>query len=1611
MISVYAEKKVAHITIDSGATVSFIIKSEAQRLGYTIEEASQLARQADGATNMPVLGEIHGKVTRGAVIFEIHALVVHKLDDATFLVGMNFLIENKVTQEPHKHRIVVDNKYTIEETPAKFIYPPDTQQTKTINIKKLSVVPHNETFEIRVPEEYKANSRFIIDSTDQANSDQNWLFQEVEAVNRTLTVVNESGKPVMLGKNGDTSVIKIRPVVDISIKKAQIIKTEDASTFNAFKKVEDTKNYVVNLNQSFNEKNPIPKDVIIPEKAESYEFLNDIYIEPGVMNDDQSRRMKDILQKYHKVFDNDISEGYNNGSGEFDVDWNWLNDQKPPPGVSKQEVYTNEEMNKIKQDKIDWMESQNICFKAHLLGVPVKYASLTMLVAKSSLKSHEGPLHHGLYRFVNLFNQLNEYIALEPSQPESIDSVLYDAGQWNFMISGDLTNSFYQRWIAKRKLPFMAFHSPYKGMYILARSAQGMKNQSEGLDQMMRVVLGDLIKEGKARKIADDVQAGGNTIDEAIDNFSLVLEEFDKNNIKMAPKKTKIFAKELKIFGWIKEGQILKPDSHSVLAIEKSDKPKTITELRSYLGQYRVFYKNMKNMSLILQPLEKITGEKDKKKEIIWTEELNKAYDDSKIALKSIEPLYLPKRSDKLAITLDWSKAGIGATLFALLEDKKAVVAYFSSTLSGNQSRWPPCDGEGLAACASIDRFSNYIRQALHPTLICSDSKPVVQAVFLLMRGFFSSSQRLNRLLSNSNTFPIDFHHLSGKLSLNEESDTLSRNPSLCEEKECPVCSLIAETADALDESPTARRNKAHPANIKHVQVKDTLLNPAACNPDCHTCAFLIETNLDVSKTIDENLQNSLRKVEIDIQDIFSGSKPFPNLDNRKLLIQIQMKDPVLAKLREDLQSGHRPNNRNTKSNDLKTYLGFKPKISHDGLIVIDRVIKPYLHKITVPVIPPSFAKSVMLAAHIKLKHPKIGQFEKLTSRSFCTLKSKNLIEELSRNCFICQADLNLPKDIPDFKTETKPEHPGSHWGCDVLKHGSINIMVSTDNFSSFTICKIIPSEKQNDCENAIISSIFPFKAATGGAIIRVDTAPGISAIINHRSEAFKEAELKLEPGDVKNKNSCAKVDKTMAELRSILRVVSPEGSQLSELNLQKATETLNMRIRNMNLSAREIMFSRLQNTNENIKLDDKVLSDVQHDNRLKANSAASKNKTVIPKPSDLNEIKLHSLVFLKHDVAKDKSKVRDLYIVMDLEKDSKISIQKVMHPFTNNKSEINNRQKYRVKKKEVYLAPSQGSKVESRNDTKVDEDNSDVDVDVTKTGEPPDIDKIVIPKLETHQIKPRKFYTLPDSDDSDDDDIYSNEDHDNSNRTRVEVYNDTEGVEVVIDKEVNLIDLEPPCIQLVKPSKTYSRPRLNTFPLMSSKRFIPRHQRLSPQGVYHRWLLYKNSEPPDLSIDTLPSISSSIVETLDDNNDAFGVLQDDSDDETVGYLAIVAEQVALEALDEDDEVFDDDQFNQSDHNLAMMEDRNQLDLQGDFVQPGRVYRLDNRLAVSSDKIYIKQKRLVGSSASSTGDTRDKKMKKKKNKSKIRWFIKKMVFSKKTPENDDQDPPATAEGT
>ena len=1190
-------------------------------------KANQLATQADGETKLHVKGEVKALFSRGKINFTFHGLVVDKLSNATILGGMNFLIENQIDQQTSKHRIVVQDKFYIEETPPEMNLSSDVQSVPIPLKKQCKSILPGQCLKLDLPliPQLPDNATYMIE-TDQANTNNTWLLQETKAVNRSIRIQNNSNIPVLIGKNQETSIVKVRPVTTFSPEKNEKIQhTHTFNTTKEFNKKENTLQYIKRINQ-YTGNQPQP-----PEPASETDILKHIHIAPGVMNPSQTEKCLSILKDNITVFDNDVTQGYNNYSGELDVDWNWLNNQLPPPNILKHPTYSNTDMKILLQAKIDFMESQNICMKAHLLGAPIQYASLPMLVPKSSLKQLDGKPTHLNYRFVMLFNKLNEYIALEPSQPDNIDETLYDVGQWKYIIVGDLSNSFHQRWISKNKLPWMAFPSPYKGMYVLLRSGQGMKNQSEGLQQKMRMVLGDLFQQGKARIIADDIQTGGNTIDEALDNWNLILQACGKNNIKIDPNKTKIFATEIPLLGWIKKHDKLIPDPHRILAIQKADFPKTVSDMRSYLGTYKTFFKSLPNMAQILHPLELTTGEKDGKSLISWTPELSSVFKHSQKSISNLHHLYQPKRTDQLLITLDWSKKGIGATLWAILDQSRQVVEFFSAKLKGNQSNWSPCDGEGLALAAAIKRFSVFLRETHKVTIVCSDNKTVVQALNLLSKGSFSTSPRLNALLASVNIYPMQFKHISGKFKLNQESDSNSRNPVDCDEINCSTCQFLQNMADQLDSTNTKLLNRK-------VMVPE---NDYPHENTCETCKFLQDQSANTWVT------------NIDIQDVIRGSSSLPFLSPR-YIITLQQQDPIIQKLKGYLTSGARPRKTDNKNNEIKHYLTMNPKINQAGILVVERNIQPHLQTVEVPIIPTTFAEAITTATHIKLNHPNMSQMMRACNRNFFILKQRQVVEAVVKSCFQCTSNAKLSKHT-HYDTNTIPSQPGTHWTTDVMKHSGQNIMVSTDNFSSFTRTKIIKAETIEEQKNAIIDNIMPFRSTTGHTTIRMDTAPALASIISNQQH-FNDIGIYLEAGYQKNKNSLAKVDKTMQELREEIRKVSPEGKPISNIQLQLATEKLNMRIRSQNLSAREIFFKRRQETGESIDINDELFSNLQHQQRMKYNQIANKSSAPDIHPTP----KLHSLVFLKQD--KTKTKSRDLYMVTSVMSNGMIKIRKMIH-------------------------------------------------------------------------------------------------------------------------------------------------------------------------------------------------------------------------------------------------------------------------------------------------------------------------------------------------------------
>ena len=141
----------------------------------------------------------------------------------------------------------------------------------------------------------------------------------------------------------------------------------------------------------------------------------------------------------------------------------------------------------------------------------------------------------------------------------------------------------------------------------------------------------------------------------------------------------------------------------------KCEKPRTVKKLRSFLGACKVIARCLKDYALLLSPLEKITGGKDSKDVIEWTEELDEVFRNVQKQIGNFQVITVPIPSDALIIEVDAAKkgtvhkeGGIGATLYFMRSEEKHLAGFFSAPLKGHQAKWCPCEIEALSIAMAL---------------------------------------------------------------------------------------------------------------------------------------------------------------------------------------------------------------------------------------------------------------------------------------------------------------------------------------------------------------------------------------------------------------------------------------------------------------------------------------------------------------------------------------------------------------------------------------------------------------------------------------------------------------------------------------------------------------------------------------------------------------------------------------------------------------------------------------------------------------------------------------------------------------------------------------------
>lgn len=213
------------------------------------------------------------------------------------------------------------------------------------------------------------------------------------------------------------------------------------------------------------------------------------------------------------------------------------------------------------------------------------------------------------------------------------------------------------------------------------------------------------------------------------------------------------------------------PLESKVQAIQEYPVPKTIKELRRFLGMLNFYRRFVPNAAKLQAPLNSIlAGEKVKSTHPVnFTKEQQEAFDESKRALANATLLVHPHPGAELSIVTDASDVSIGAVLQQRTGDIWKPLGFFSRKLTLTQQKYSPYDRELLAIYEAIKYFQHMVEA--RSFVVFTDHRPLTYA-FTTNREK-SSSPRQYRYKDFISQFTTDIKYVPGPE--NVVADALSR--------------------------------------------------------------------------------------------------------------------------------------------------------------------------------------------------------------------------------------------------------------------------------------------------------------------------------------------------------------------------------------------------------------------------------------------------------------------------------------------------------------------------------------------------------------------------------------------------------------------------------------------------------------------------------------------------------------------------------------------------------------------------------------------------------------------------------------------------------------------
>ncbi|CAL9702220.1 unnamed protein product [Knipowitschia caucasica] len=447
-----------------------------------------------------------------------------------------------------------------------------------------------------------------------------------------------------------------------------------------------------------------------------------------------------------------------------------------------------------------------------------------------------------------------------------------------------------------------AFVTPL-GFWEFNRMPQGVTNAPSTFQRLMEKCMGDLNLQ-EVLVFLDDLIVFSSSLEEHEQRLLRVLHRLKQYGLKLSPEKCKFFQTSVRYLGHIVSEEGVKTDPDKLQALKSWPVPKTLKELRSFLGFAGYYRRFIKSYAAIAKPLNDLTRgyaptsknqakpSPDKSYDVKqpfgerWSPACQSAFETLIEKLTSSPVLGFADPKLPYILHTDASTTGLGAALYQEQEGQLRVIAYASRGLSPSESRYPAHKLEFLALKWSVtEKLHDYLYGGHF--LVVTDNNPLT---YLLTSTKLDAAS--HRWLAALSTYTFKLQYRAGTQNL--DADALSRRPH-------------PPRADVVVQKDWDLINKFTQEHVMDPsEVED--LDSDVVSAICHRCLVNSHQSSSTERpiTLVESLSLSADAVpECYARETDNGLPVVPTLSKAQLR-EKQRADPVIREVIYQMESGEK---------------------------------------------------------------------------------------------------------------------------------------------------------------------------------------------------------------------------------------------------------------------------------------------------------------------------------------------------------------------------------------------------------------------------------------------------------------------------------------------------------------------------------------------------------------------------------------------------------------------------------------------------------------------------------------------------------------------------------